>query len=104
MRKPDLLVKNHDLITRAIAAAAHPPLKRQALANLRMLLTADEERQRTLSSTSASSVRVSHPWIAPTGFTPRSRSANVRGLSCGHRQRRRWFSTRWVRHRRRVPP
>ena len=39
----------HDLISLALEPTAHSTLKRQALANLRMLLTADEERHRTHS-------------------------------------------------------
>ena len=50
VRKPELLVPCRDLFTRALQPTAPAKLKRQALDNLRLLLTADEERQKTLSA------------------------------------------------------
>eukprot|EP00900_Chrysochromulina_parva_P013343 jgi/Chrpa1/22009/Chrysochromulina_OHIO_Genome00012559-RA len=52
VRKPEMLVPCRDLFARALAPQAPAKLKRQALDNLRLLLTADEERQRTLSASS----------------------------------------------------
>ena len=53
-RKPQLLLENVDLIGRALKKDALASLKRQALTNLQMQLSADEDRQRSMGASNAS--------------------------------------------------
>ena len=50
VRRPELLVSAYGLVAHALAPNADSRLKHQMLCTLRMLLAADEERQRTLSA------------------------------------------------------
>ena len=59
VRKPELLVMDtsRDLIIRALQPKAAAQLKRQTLANLRLLLTADEERLKIRSTASGATAK-----------------------------------------------
>ena len=82
IRRPELLVASHDLIERALGPSAAAPIKRQMLGALRLLLTADEDRHRTVNDKNASGAekKEAHMSLAAAAET----SAAVTGALQSH--------------------